>query len=440
MHAQLAEQRLELRVEPLLRLDVARRVVEPDVPVAVEGDAVVGARKILGREPEVDRVERHLLERPRGRELRLARLLAAEHRRLRLADHLDVAEREVEVVGAEVEVVQAERLLEDRRVLLAREREHGLARVERVVAADLVGAVREAVRVPVVRGREEQLGAVGRAARDDHEVRRERLRRAVVLDDHPGDLGARVVRLELDRLRVRPQLDVVVLERRPHAEHLGVRLAVHRAGEAVAVHAADAGAVGHVRLEEPDPARSVKRAVARRREVVGELLDPRLVRDRRERIRRARRRLGRVLSARAVHLVQLLGLRVVRLEVVVGDRPRGRDPVVVAELAEVLLAQPVERGAVEFRRAADEVVHLRLEGFAAPVEPGVRRDVAVVDEHVLGEPVLRLARQPVAPLEQQDPLARGREVARKRAAAGAGANDDDVVRVHASTPPSSRGR
>ena len=45
-----------------------------------------------------------------------------------------------------------------------------------------------------------------------------------------------------------------------------------------------------------------------RLEVVVELLDARLVADRRERVRRARRRLGRVLAAGAVHLVQLLGL------------------------------------------------------------------------------------------------------------------------------------
>ena len=36
----------------------------------------------------------------------------------------------------------------------------------------------------------------------------------------------------------------------------------------------------------------------------------------------------------------------------------------VAQLAEVLLAQAVERRAVELGRAADEVVHLRLEGLA----------------------------------------------------------------------------
>ena len=92
--------------------------------------------------------------------------------------------------------------------------------------------------------------------------------------------------------------------------------------------------------------------------------------------------------------------------------------------------QPVERRAVELRRAADEVVDLRLERLALVVVPGVGRDVPVVDEDVVGRPVLRLARQPVASLEQQDPLAGGREVPGERAAARAGADDDHVVVVH----------
>ena len=144
------------------------------------------------------------------------------------------------------------------------------------------------------------------------------------------------------------------------------------AREAVAGRAADAVAVGHVRLVQPDAARRVERVVSGRGEVVRELLDPGLVGDRRIRVRRARRRLGRVLPAGAVHLVEVLGLRVVRLELVVLDRPRGRDAVVVAELAEVLLAEPVERGAVELGRPADEVVDLRLERLAFLVVPGVR--------------------------------------------------------------------
>ena len=132
--------------------------------------------------------------------------------------------------------------------------------------------------------------------------------------------------------------------------------------------------------------------MARGLEVVGELLDPRLVRDRRVRIRSARGRLGRVLPARPVHLVSLLRERVVRLELVVRDRPGGRDAVVMADLSEVLLAEPVERGAVELRRAADEVVDSWLERLAVRVVPRVRRHVAVVDEHRLRQPVLELAR------------------------------------------------
>ena len=140
------------------------------LPSRVEGDAVVRPRQVLGRQPEVHGVAAISLERPLRCEPRLARLLATEHRRLRLADHLDVAQGEVGVVGAEVEVVHAERLLEDRRVLLARQREHGLAVVEHVVAADLIRAVRQAVRMPVVRRPQEQLRRVRRTARDHHDV------------------------------------------------------------------------------------------------------------------------------------------------------------------------------------------------------------------------------------------------------------------------------
>ena len=110
------------------------------------------------------------------------------------------------------------------------------------------------------------------------------------------------------------------------------------------------------------PAGGVEGVVADRGEVVGELLDARLVGDRRERVGRARGRFGRVLATGAVHAVELLGLRVVGLHLLVGDRPRRRDAVVVAQLAEVLLAQAVQRGAVELGCAADVVVHLRLEG------------------------------------------------------------------------------
>jgi hypothetical protein len=211
--------------------------------------------------PEVDRVRRDLLERPLRRELRLARLLAAEHRRLRLADHLDVAKRIVSRLAGEVEVVQPERLLEHGRVLVLGQREHGLAVVEHVVAPDLVGAVREPVRLLVGRGDEQQLRRVRGTTGEHDEIGGVRTRLAVVLHDDAADRLAAVGRLELHRLRVREQLDVRVLERRPDAEHVSVGLAVHRAREAVAVRAADAGAVRHVRLVQADAAGRVERRV-----------------------------------------------------------------------------------------------------------------------------------------------------------------------------------
>ena len=205
---------------------------------------------------------------------------------------------------------------------------------------------------------------------------------------------------------------------------------MHQAGEAVAGAAADAVAVGQVRLRQPDPVRGVERVVAGGLQVVRELLDPGLVRERREGVRRTRGRLCRVLTACAADLVELLGERVVRLELLVLDRPGRRDAALVLELTEVLLAEAVERGSVELGRSADEVVDLRLERLVLLVVPGVLGDVAVVDEDVVCRPVRRLTGQPVAALEEEDSLAGGGEVARERPSSRAGADDDDVVRVH----------
>jgi hypothetical protein len=134
-----------------------------------------------------------------------------------------------------------------------------------------------------------------------------------------------------------------------------------------------------------------------------------------------------------VHLVELLGLRVVRLELVVADRPGGGEAVGVGELTEVLGPEPVQRSAVELGRAAHEVVDLRLERLAVRVVPGVGRHVAVVDEHVRRRPVLRFTRQPVAALEQQHLLAGRRKPVGQRATSRAAADHDHVVVAHAIT-------
>ena len=104
------------------------------------------------------------------------------------------------------------------------------------------------------------------------------------------------------------------------------------------------------------------------------------------------RRLGGILAAIAVHLVEVLGLQVVRLELVVGDRPGRRDAAVVPELAEVLLAQPEQRRAVELGVAADVVVGVRVELLAVPIAPDLLGLVLALDVDGLRVPVVLLAR------------------------------------------------
>ena len=52
------------------------------------------------------------------------------------------------------------------------------------------------------------------------------------------------------------------------------------------------------------------------------------------------------------------------------------------QLAEIFLAQAIERRAVQLGRTADPVVETGLECLAVLVVPGLLGDVAVLDEHL----------------------------------------------------------
>src|SRR3954465_4567509 len=93
-----------------------------------------------------------------------------------------------------------------------------------------------------------------------------------------------------------------------------------------------------------------------------------------------------------------------------------------------------ERSTVDLRVAADEVLGVRTERDPALVIPALGRDVSLTSEHLPGVPVLGLAREVSAALEQEDVLARRREAVRERAAAGARADDDHVVVLHGPRP------
>src|SRR5690606_37597878 len=96
------------------------------------------------------------------------------------------------------------------------------------------------------------------------------------------------------------------------------------------------------------------------------------------------------LALLAVHVIQALGLIVVRLEGGVVDRPLRRDTVGVLYRREVVRAQPIEYAAPELGVPADAVVRVRLELLAAVVEPSLARAIPEVLPHRGRVPVLVL--------------------------------------------------
>ena len=406
---------------------VAGPVGQVDLPVAVDGHPVVRPRDVLGGQPEVHRVPGHLVQAEVRRELGQRRLLAPHGRRVRLPDHLDVAQRPRAVAPGEVEVVEPERLLEHGVVGLLVQRYHRVAVVEHVVAAYLARSVGQAGRVLVRRRPEQDPGAVGRPGRDHHDVAAVRLGSTIARHHHRSHRRARSVRLQPLHLGVDQEGDVGPVQHGPDRDDLSVRLGMDQAREAVAGVAANAGAERPVSLVQQDPARRVERTVTGGGQRVGDLLDPRRVRDGGPRVLPGPVALGEILAVRAAYLVEPFGLGVPRLEVVVAQRPGRGQPVDVLDLAEVRRAQPVQRRAVHFGRPAHEVVHLRLERPAVGVVPRIGRDVPVVDEDRLRVPVGQFTDQEVAAFQEQDLLTGLREHVGQRPAAGPGAHDDDVI-------------
>jgi hypothetical protein len=90
-------------------------------------------------------------------------------------------------------------------------------------------------------------------------------------------------------------------------------------------------------LVEQNAERQRKRMMAEPLEIVVQLLDPRFVADRRIRVRSAGVPFRRIDAVLSMDVIQVFGLRVIRLEVVIGQRPRGRDARMVSNLKFPLL-------------------------------------------------------------------------------------------------------
>ena len=208
---------------------------------------------------------------------------------------------------------------------------------------------------------------------------------------HGLHFAAGWARLEARYQRVREQRDVGVFERRLHAHDMGVGLGLDQAGESVAGIAANAFRFVRLLLVEHDAERNVKGLDSEPGEIVTEALNARLMADRRMGIRGAGPRVGRVVAALAVDVVEIFSLRVVGLQVAIADWPCRRDAAVVAQLAEIPIAQSEQRGAVELGVAAHIVVGVRMQRLAVLVGPLLPGVVLGVEHDGFRAPVVLLA-------------------------------------------------
>jgi hypothetical protein len=134
------------------------------------------------------------------------------------------------------------------------------------------------------------------------------------------------------------------------------------------------------------------------------------------------------LGVEGANTEQLLGLVVVRRNLVVAERPRQAPMTLVG--CKLVAAEAQQRCAVPFRLAAEIEVFLGREAAARTVAP----DFLALERrlvHDLGEiQRARVARERRALLEDRDAQPGARQSVRRRRAAGAGADDDRIVRSH----------
>ena len=182
-HADVVQDLLQLFVEALGLLVVCCRVGQVHGALAVERDPVLGPGEVLGGQPEVHGVGGDVGQAPVRCQQREVGLLPLHGLRVGLADHLDVAQRIVEVRAAEVEVVQPERLLEGGLVGFLAQRHDRFEIWRLVIPPDLIRAVGQPARMGVTRRRQQQPGLVGGPGRDHHDVGLEDLLGAPVLGD-----------------------------------------------------------------------------------------------------------------------------------------------------------------------------------------------------------------------------------------------------------------
>ena len=164
-----------------------------------------------------------------------------------------------------------------------------------------------------------------------------------------------------------------------------------------------------------------------RAEPVGQLFHVRVGGHRRKREWPGARRIGRIDPGGAVDEVEPLRAIVIWRQVLIADRPAGRDTSGMLDFAKIVDAEPRQRRPEEFGVSANEIVNTRRKPPPLGVAPLFPRLVAVLNEDRFRAPVLGLVGQEVAPFDQQDARAGVSERPRQSSAAHSRADDDYVV-------------
>src|SRR6185369_9688959 len=123
-------------------------------------------------------------------------------------------------------------------------------------------------------------------------------------------------------------------------------------------------------------------------QIVGKVLNTLFVAYGWKAIWRARPRFGWIFTASSMYLIEVFGLGVVRLQIVVGNRPCWRHPTVMANLAKVFFTKTKERRTVEFSVATHEVICVRMESATTGIEPRFFCVVTSVEINGLRAPVI----------------------------------------------------
>ena len=198
---------------------------------------------------------------------------------------------------------------------------HGLAVVEHVVAAHLVGAVGQAPGVLVIGRHQQQPGRIGGTTTHHHHITPHGHRLTIPLQQHGLHAAARGIGLQTTHLGPGQQRHIRSSQGRPHTEHIRVGFGVHQTGEAIAAITPAATAKGHVGLIQHHPGRGMEGMQPCQSQIIHQLLDAGLMGHRRMGIGTTAGGLGGIFPPLAMHVIHLLGPLVIGLEVAVAQGP-----------------------------------------------------------------------------------------------------------------------